>query len=72
MENQNSELEKQWENWVFVVPTKQIENDAQFNKWKNSKAKKIYANFVFELNDAIKGKKLSADCKISQVKLKLN
>jgi len=52
---------------TFIVPTKQIENEMDFFKWKTSKAYQAYLGFVLELNEAIKGKKLSDPCPSSNI-----
>jgi len=60
-----------WEGWNFLIPAKKIDSQEDFSKWKDSKAKKIYATFILELSDAMKGKKLSDECFVSDVVKKI-
>uniref|UniRef100_A0A8C5WM54 Serine/threonine-protein phosphatase 2A activator n=1 Tax=Leptobrachium leishanense TaxID=445787 RepID=A0A8C5WM54_9ANUR len=55
----------------FIVPKKEISTVPDMVKWKRSQASADYMGFVLALNDAVKGKKLSCDYKVSEAIEKL-
>jgi serine/threonine-protein phosphatase 2A activator len=50
----------------FVVPQKKIHAAEEFEFWKHSKVKKAYLQFILELNESVKYKKISDECVFSE------
>lgn len=44
---------------LFKVPEKKINDASLFQKWLSSKARAVYTGFILDLNESVKGKKLS-------------
>ncbi|XP_059049041.1 serine/threonine-protein phosphatase 2A activator-like [Achroia grisella] len=53
-------------NHKFVAPEKAVKTIADMAVWEKSEAYMEYTGFIATLNEAIRGKPLSVDCKISQ------
>ncbi|XP_041098683.1 serine/threonine-protein phosphatase 2A activator isoform X3 [Polyodon spathula] len=50
----------------FMVPKKEIHMVPDMGKWKRSQAYADYIGFILTLNEAVKGKKLTCDYKVSE------
>ncbi|KAL0965111.1 hypothetical protein UPYG_G00276930 [Umbra pygmaea] len=58
-------------NHVYVVPRKEIAMVPDMGKWKRSQAYADYMGFIVTLNEAVKGKKLTCEYKVSETIEKL-
>ncbi|XP_078381333.1 serine/threonine-protein phosphatase 2A activator-like [Oculina patagonica] len=56
---------------VFVEPKREILSQKDLPKWEKSQAYSDYLGFIITLNDAVKGKSMSADCHESEASKKL-
>lgn len=63
-------MEQQTNQIVYQIPEKKINDATGFNKWLTSKARAAYTQFVLDLNDTIKGKKLSELTKLESSEVK--
>uniref|UniRef100_S4RDM6 Serine/threonine-protein phosphatase 2A activator n=1 Tax=Petromyzon marinus TaxID=7757 RepID=S4RDM6_PETMA len=50
----------------FMVPKREILAVPDMGKWKRSQAYADYMGFILTLNEAVKGKKLSSEFKVSE------
>ncbi|CAH3021150.1 unnamed protein product [Porites evermanni] len=56
---------------VFVKPKREILSPRDLSKWEKSQAYSDYLGFVLTLNDAVKGKSMGGDYKVSEASTKL-
>nr|KAF6434272.1 protein phosphatase 2 phosphatase activator [Molossus molossus] len=52
----------------FIIPKKEIHTVPDMGKWKRSQAYADYIGFILTLNEGVKGKKLTFEYKVSEMK----
>lgn len=60
-----AEIEQYFANHEFVVPTTKVKVPTDMEQWLKSSAHNDYLGFILTINEAVKGKKLSDECKVS-------
>lgn len=55
----------------FVLPSKAVLNPSDVTKWEKSEAYQDILGFLTSMNNAVRGKKLSAECDVSPVTINL-
>ncbi|KAF7653058.1 hypothetical protein LDENG_00088010 [Lucifuga dentata] len=56
---------------AFIIPKKEISMVPDMGKWKRSQAYADYMGFILALNEAVKGKKLTCEYRVSETVEKL-